>query len=65
MNRDWHMLHKMPTPATEQQRLKWHLEHARNCSCRPFPKGLLAMLGETEKLEVEEVARPLRAKNHQ
>jgi hypothetical protein len=41
MNREWHKEHKMPAGATEKERIEWHLEHARNCTCRPFPKKLL------------------------
>ncbi len=52
MNRDWHKQHKMPGSATKEQRLQWHLEHARNCSCRPFPGNLLAGLSEEEKRRI-------------
>jgi hypothetical protein len=41
MNREWHKEHKMPAGATEKERIEWHLEHTRNCTCRPFPKKLL------------------------
>ena len=26
----------MPPKATLDQRLEWHLEHAKNCQCRPI-----------------------------
>jgi hypothetical protein len=52
MNREWHKQHRMPTTATEQQRLQWHLEHTRNCSCRPFPESLLAKLTDEEKRQM-------------
>ena len=57
MNRDWHQQHKLPRSATEQQRLQWHLEHCRNCSCRPFPKGLLAKLTEEQRRQLENETR--------
>jgi hypothetical protein len=30
----WHNLHKLPNDATLNERLNWHLEHSKNCSCR-------------------------------
>ena len=36
LNREWHLAHKMPPKATLDQRLEWHLEHAKNCQCRPI-----------------------------
>ena len=44
MNRVLHKQHKMPSGATEKERIEWHLEHARNCGCRPAPKELLAKM---------------------
>ena len=32
---EWHLKNKMPRNPTLDQRLKWHVEHARNCSCPP------------------------------
>ena len=52
MNKDWHEQHKMPRDASPKVRNQWHLEHAKNCSCRPFPKGLLSKLNEQEKRQV-------------
>ena len=48
MNLEWHKKHKMPSAATVKERVEWHLEHTRNCSCRPFPKGLLSELSEKQ-----------------
>ncbi len=56
MNREWHKQHAMPSGATEKQRIKWHLEHTRNCACRPFPRGLLAKLSEAEKRQIAEAS---------
>ncbi len=47
MNREWHKEHKMPAGATEKERIEWHLEHARNCACRPIPKEAVGKGGET------------------
>ena len=34
LNKDWHLVHKMPKNATVDQRIAWHLEHLKNCQCR-------------------------------
>jgi len=36
LNREWHLSHRMPKNPTLEQRLEWHLEHAKNCQCRPI-----------------------------
>lgn len=36
LNREWHLSHKMPKNPTMEQRLEWHVEHAKNCQCRPI-----------------------------
>jgi hypothetical protein len=41
LNRDWHHRHVMPEAATVDERVKWHLDHARNCGCRPIPATIL------------------------
>jgi hypothetical protein len=61
MNREWHDQHKMPGGATAKQRVEWHLEHTRNCACRPFPKGMLAKLSEEQRSEI----RSQESKNQQ
>jgi hypothetical protein len=41
MNKDWHQQHKMPDGASDADRIAWHIDHARNCGCRPIPKQLM------------------------
>ncbi len=41
INKEWHLKHKMPQKATMEQRIQWHLAHARNCGCRKI-EGKLA-----------------------
>jgi hypothetical protein len=52
MNREWHDQHRMPDHATTGDRVQWHLEHTKNCACRPFPKGLMAKLSVEERQKV-------------
>ena len=41
INAAWHKEHRMPGNATIEQRIEWHLEHLKNCRCRPdLPVGL-------------------------
>ncbi|MBI2649971.1 hypothetical protein HYX04_01515 [Candidatus Woesearchaeota archaeon] len=42
INNEWHKKNKMPKNPSKEERVKWHLEHAKNCSCRPIPVKLLA-----------------------
>jgi hypothetical protein len=34
INVAWHALHKLPENATLNERINWHLDHIKNCSCR-------------------------------
>ncbi len=36
INAEWHRKNRMPKNATFEERAKWHLAHAKNCSCRPI-----------------------------
>jgi hypothetical protein len=42
LNKEWHLAHLMPKNPTIEQRLEWHIEHARHCSCRDIPEKLKA-----------------------
>ena len=39
--REWHRKNKMPKNPTLDERIKWAVEHAKNCGCRPIPQNLL------------------------
>lgn len=41
LNAAWHLQHKMPKNATLDQKVKWHLAHAKNCQCRPLHGKIL------------------------
>lgn len=41
INKEWHLQHRMPKNPTFEQRVTWHLEHQKNCPCRPI-SGKLA-----------------------
>ena len=61
MNREWHDMHKMPEKATVNERIQWHMEHAKNCACRPIPEGLLAKMSVQEKQKAaNKLSAPVR-----
>jgi len=40
INAEWHVKNRMPKNPTLEQRIKWHIEHEKNCACRPIPEKL-------------------------
>jgi hypothetical protein len=44
MNARWHAVHPMPPRATLDQRVTWHVAHAKACGCRPLPASVIAEL---------------------
>ena len=40
MSKKWHQQNKIPKNSSLNQRIKWHLEHAKKCSSRPIPEKL-------------------------
>ncbi len=41
INAPWHLKNKMPKNPTLDQRIEWHLAHAKNCQCRPLGGKIL------------------------
>jgi hypothetical protein len=39
-NTAWHEKNRMKKNASLDERIKWHLAHQKNCSCRPVPKKI-------------------------
>ena len=40
INKEWHMKNKMPKNPTHEERMKWHIEHAKHCTCREIPDSI-------------------------
>jgi hypothetical protein len=57
INREWHLANKMPRNASEDERIAWHLEHARSCGCRKI-EGKLAELLQRRGIAVPEFKQP-------
>jgi hypothetical protein len=49
MNAQWHAKRKMPRSANLDQRIQWHLDHAKQCGCRPIPPRLLQEIRQRRK----------------
>lgn len=56
LNTKWHESHRMPPRATLDQRVKWHLAHAKACACRDMPAGIVAELKRRGHARAEDVA---------
>jgi hypothetical protein len=41
LNRQWHGQHQLSSRASLDERVRWHLEHAKVCGCRPIPARVL------------------------
>jgi hypothetical protein len=41
INREWHLRHRMPENPSLDERITWHVAHARHCKCREIPPPIL------------------------
>lgn len=41
INAEWHKKNKMPKNPTIDNKIRWHIEHAKNCRCRPLGGKIL------------------------
>ncbi len=46
INKKWHLKNQMVKNATFDDRVKWHREHIKNCTCMPIPGKLLGEMKE-------------------
>ena len=44
LNAAWHDAHPMPPRPTLDQRVTWHVAHAKACGCRTMPPTVVAEL---------------------
>ncbi|HAV24495.1 MAG TPA: hypothetical protein DCX46_13620 [Bacteroidetes bacterium] len=51
INAVWHRSHRMPKNPTPQQRLDWHIAHAKNCGCRELTPSMRRELEKKAKLK--------------
>jgi len=43
-NAEWHQKHRLPENPTLDQRVSWHMEHARRCACQAGDEDILPEL---------------------
>jgi hypothetical protein len=48
INAEWHAANRMPKNPTPAQRVKWHVEHAKACACRPMPDSIRRLIAGSE-----------------
>lgn len=46
INKGWHKKNPMPKNPNINQKIQWHVDHARECACRPIPDGINKKLAE-------------------
>lgn len=51
LNKDWHLQNRMPKNPTVEEKIKWHLEHQKNCTCFPIPKSILELIADEEEIK--------------
>ncbi len=49
VNQQWHAKHTMPRRANLDERIGWHVQHAKHCGCRPIPPKLAQEIGRREE----------------
>jgi hypothetical protein len=42
MNEQWHRDHPLGSGSSLDERVAWHVEHAKACGCRPIPDSVAA-----------------------
>jgi len=40
INKEWHLKNKMPKNPRLEDRIKWHVAHSKNCTCREMPQSI-------------------------
>jgi hypothetical protein len=58
INKQWHLANKMPKNPTLDQRVNWHVEHAKNCTCRRIEGKILE---EIQRIRIFETSAKKQA----
>jgi hypothetical protein len=48
INADWHKKNRMPKNPSLEERIKWHREHIKYCSCAHIPPKLAEEMKKRE-----------------
>jgi hypothetical protein len=49
INAGWHVKNPMPRGAKMDERIRWHLAHAKACGCRPIPARVAEAIRERRR----------------
>ena len=41
INKEWHTKNRMPKNPSFEEKAHWHIEHQKNCKCRPIPEKFM------------------------
>jgi len=52
INKEFYLAHVMPSNPTINQRIYWHIEHQKNCNCRPIPEILSIEINNRLKVKI-------------
>lgn len=53
INKEWHLKNKMPKNPTLEERINWHIEHSKHCSCREMPDSIKKEIAKRKKESVK------------
>ena len=51
INKEWHLKNKMPKNPSMEERINWHIAHAKNCTCREMPEGILKEINKRKTVK--------------
>jgi hypothetical protein len=60
VNRKWHDKNKLPKRAATKERVKWHLEHAKLCACRPIPAKIQRTIAKLEESKPKKATKTVK-----
>jgi hypothetical protein len=49
MNKQWHAKNPMPKHPSKNERVSWHVAHAKMCACRPVPESIVEEVKKLQK----------------
>jgi hypothetical protein len=64
LNATWHKANRMPAKPSLDQRIAWHVAHAKACACRAVPAGILKEL-QRRGIRTPATRKPMRASRAQ
>ncbi len=44
INKAWHEKNRLGKNPNQAARVAWHVEHQKNCKCRPMPESIKKLL---------------------